>query len=355
MWNKGPGRLLGPQLQVLLSVCLLVVLLVKPANATKYAGAFMENGGGARALAMGGAFTAVADDPSTTFWNPAGLAILSERSLLVMHSERFGDLIDRDFAAYSQPVQWRLFGGESAGIGISLIRLGVDDIPFTDHLMDQLDTNGDGEVDDAELRGLLDLQDQIRFKSDQELALMLSYGEDFGHWRFGGSLKFIRQSVGNFSSLGIGADVGLLRPSIWRHLDFGVKFQDLTTTYLSWSTGRNETISPAIVPGLAWRQPLPGWDMDLTVAGSLETRFDNRGDADQYSSGAMSANAHAGLELGFSGKVYLRTGFDSGWGSGDLTAGAGFRLHPLTVDYAYAGDTLDIDEVTHRISVSFIF
>ncbi|MCK9997375.1 MAG: UPF0164 family protein, partial [Candidatus Krumholzibacteria bacterium] len=105
------------------------ILTPDQAAATKYAGSFMENGGGARALGMGGAFTAVADDPSTTFWNPAGLATLPDRELLLMHSERFGDLIDRDFIAYTQPVGWSLFGGESAGIGLSLIRLGIDDIP----------------------------------------------------------------------------------------------------------------------------------------------------------------------------------------------------------------------------------
>ena len=355
MRHKEQLRPGGRRLGWITALLICAVLAAGPAHATKYAGAFMENGGGARALAMGGAFTAVADDPSATFWNPAGLGNLPQRAILVMHAERFGDLIDRDFAAYTQPVTWTLFGGSSAGVGVSVIRLGVADIPFTDHLRDQLDTNGDGEVDDAELRGLLDLQDQIRFKSDQELALLVSYGEDLGNWRIGGSLKFIRQSVGDFSSLGIGADVALLRPGIWRHLDFGVKFQDLTTTYLSWSTGRNEQISPAVVPGLAWRQDLPRWDMDFTLAGSMETRFEHRGDADQYSSGSLSANSHVGLEVGFSRKVYLRTGFDSGWGSGDLTAGAGFRLDPLTVDYAYAGDSLDIDEVTHRISVSFSF
>ena len=71
--------------------------------------------------------------------------------------------------------------------------------------------------------------------------------------------------------------------------------------------------------------------------------------------GSFSANPHVGLEVGFSKKVFLRGGFDSGFATGDLTAGAGFRLNPLTVDYAYAGDTLDIDEVTHRISLSVRF
>ena len=325
------------------------------ALATKYAGSFMENGGGARALGMGGAFTAVADDPSATFWNPAGVSGATRRELLIMHSERFGDLIDRDFAAYVQPVGWSIFGGESAGIGVSVIRLGVDDIPFTEHLTDQLDTDGDGQVDDTEILGILDLQDEIRYKSDQELALLLTYGENLGMWQVGANLKFVRQSIGEYSSLGVGLDVGLLHPKIWKRLDVGIKFQDLTTTYLHWSTGTNEVISPAIVPGLAWRQPLPEWNMSLTVAGSLESRFENRRTADRYWSGSMSANPHLGMELGFGGKVFLRGGYDSGWAKKNLTAGAGFRLDPLTIDYAYAGDSLDIDEETHRISLSVRF
>ena len=332
-----------------------VLLAAGPAAATKFAGAFMEDGGGARALAMGGAFTAVADDPSATFWNPAGLARAADREVLVMHAERFGDLIDRDFAAYAQPVGWSLLGGGEAGFGISVIRLGIDDIPFTDHLRDQLDTNGDEEVDGGELRGLLDLQDEIIYKSDQQLALMFSYGERVGGWLVGGNLKFIRQSVGEYSSFGLGADLGLLRPNIWKRLDFGMKFQDLTTTYLSWSTGSNELITPALVPALAWHEPLPRWNMRATLAGSVETRVDDRGDADQYDAGDFSFNTHLGLELGFSERVFLRGGFNSGWDAGNLTAGAGFRIDPLTVDYAYAGDTLDIDEVTHRISLSFRF
>ncbi len=344
-----PGRCFG------LFALALLVLAAGPAHATKFAGAFMEDGGGARALGMGGAFTAVADDPSATFWNPAGLAELQSRELLLMHAERFGDLIDRDFAAYTQAVGWNLFGGESSGVGLTVIRLGVDDIPFTDHLQDQLDTDGDGVVSDEELRGLLDLQDEIKYKSDQEFALMLSYGERLGNWRVGGSLKFVRQSVGDYSSFGLGADLAALRPGIWRRLDFGLKLQDITTTYLSWSTGRNELITPAVVPGLAWNQPLDSMDMRLTVAGSVETRFDNRGDADQYAAGSITFNTHLGVEVAFSEKVFLRGGFNSGWDAGNMTAGAGFRLSPLTIDYAYAGDVLDIDEVTHRISLSVRF
>ena len=350
--------------RLFLLVCLVSLTLLLgagDAGATKYAGAFMANGGGARALAMGGAFTAVADDPSATFWNVAGIADVTDPEILLMHSERFGDLIDRDFAAFIAPVNWTLLGGEAAGLGVTLIRLGIDDIPFTDHIvLDDLDGDGIGDP----ISGL-DHLDEVIYKSDQEYALMFSYGERIGSWRVGGSLKIIHQSVGNYSSLGLGADLALLRPRLWRNLDAGIKFQDITTTYLSWNTGTNELITPAIVPALAWRQPLPDFNMSATLAASLEGRFENRRQADQYWLGSTSANSHLGLELGFSEKVFLRGGFDSGWSSENMTAGAGFvvpgfalgwfDVSLITVDYAFAGDTLDIDEYTHRISLSSRF
>jgi len=351
VWRRRRGAVLC----VLVALSCLTAL---PASAAKFAGAFMENGGGARALGMGGAFTSIADDPSATFWNPAGLGQISSPELMIMHSERFGDLVDRTYASFVLPTSWSLLGGQSGGFGISLIRLGIDDIPFTEHLFDALDTDGDGTVSDDELEaGIWDpeIRDQIEFKSDQEYSLMFSYGERTGNWMWGGSLKFVRQSVGQYSSMGIGADLGALRPDLWGSLDFGLKLQDITTTYLSWSTGRNEVIYPAVVPGLSYDWHLAGARMDIILASSFEFRFENRGEADQWSSGSMSVNSHWGLELGFSRKVYVRGGFDSGFENEHMTAGAGLYLHPLTVDYAYAGDTLDIDEVTHRISISVRF
>jgi len=47
------------------------------------AGGFALSGVGVRALSMGGAFRAVADDWSTLFWNPAGLAYITESQLAI--------------------------------------------------------------------------------------------------------------------------------------------------------------------------------------------------------------------------------------------------------------------------------
>ena len=139
-------------------------------------------------------------------------------------------------------------------LGISVIHLAVDDIPITAGLADQLDTDGSGVVEDDEVLGLLDpaIYDQIQYETDRELALLLSYGRRAGAWQWGGNLKFIRQAVADYSSFGVGIDLGVLRRDWVGRLDFGVKLQDATKTYLSWDTGRNETIAPVLVPGISY-------------------------------------------------------------------------------------------------------
>ena len=75
-----------------------------PALATRYAGEFLRIGVGARALGMGSAFVGLADDGTAAFWNPAGLATLSERQVTAMHAEQFGSIVQYDFLSYVMPV-----------------------------------------------------------------------------------------------------------------------------------------------------------------------------------------------------------------------------------------------------------
>ncbi len=53
------------------------------------AGAMLEIGVGARAEALGGAFVAVANDPSAIYWNPAGISRIESISLQVTKTEWF--------------------------------------------------------------------------------------------------------------------------------------------------------------------------------------------------------------------------------------------------------------------------
>ncbi len=91
----------------------------------KYAGEFMAIGIGGRPLGMGGAFTGIANDVTSGYYNPAGLANINYPQLSLMHSEQFGNLVNYDYGAVAIPFQ------EDMTFGLSVMRLAVDGIPDT--------------------------------------------------------------------------------------------------------------------------------------------------------------------------------------------------------------------------------
>jgi long-chain fatty acid transport protein len=80
-------------------LCVAVVSLLLPTLSYGAGFALFEHGN--RAMAMGGAFTAVADDPSAMFWNPAGLAFQTDKGIQVMGGATFITAGDQDFEGAS--------------------------------------------------------------------------------------------------------------------------------------------------------------------------------------------------------------------------------------------------------------
>ena len=62
---------------------------------------FLELGVGARAVAMGEAYSAVVDDAGAMYWNPAGLTNIQHRSVTLMHASYIGSSYF-DYSAYGQ-------------------------------------------------------------------------------------------------------------------------------------------------------------------------------------------------------------------------------------------------------------
>ena len=62
---------------------LLLLVLSTLITANIFAGGFQLNIRGAKAVAMGGAFTAIADDPSAVYWNAAGLSFLQGTNIML--------------------------------------------------------------------------------------------------------------------------------------------------------------------------------------------------------------------------------------------------------------------------------
>lgn len=313
--------------------------LLNAQTVAKYAGEFMAIGVGGRALGLGSAYVALANDATAGYWNPAALARLDYPEVMLMHDERFGSLLNYDFGSVGIPY------GIDASLGITILRLGVDGIPDTRNAW--LDANGNGRFDDDNRPDY----DKITYFSSADWALYLTYAQRSSEeFNYGINVKFIRRNIAEFTATGVGFDLGLLyspAPDFY----IGLNAQDITTTFLAWSTGTNELITPTLKIGTAYLFDL--FDGRFAPVFDVDVRFENRKFASIANVGLVSLDPHLGLEFDFKKTVALRVGYND---IKQLTLGAGLHLRKLDVDYSFArfGRENNLGD-THRISLKLMF
>lgn len=307
-----------------LLVCAAAILLLfRPLEgASRYAGDFLALGAGARALGLGSAYVAVADDATAGYWNPAGLSTLESRQAHLMHAERFAGLVNHDYLALAWP--GRLFRGTA----LSLMRIGVDDIPFT-RLQDP------GRPLGPDNRPVV-----VSLATSADYVLYLSAGHCLGQqFAAGASLKAIYRTVGSFRAYGFGLDLGLRYYPI-PGFCLAAVLRDAVTTPIRWDTQTTDQIYPSLLLGLAYALPLGSG----RVAALLATR--TGGDA---ADAADRLPLNAGLEYQYR-FLAVRLGLDEQ----QPAFGLGVRPHPrLELDLAY----LQHDELegTYYLSAAFHF
>lgn len=321
---------------VIFSLLLIFILPVFSDDEYKYAGEFLNTGAGARALGMGGAFVAVADDGTTTYWSPAGLPSLKSKELSFMYCQQFKSLVNTNFISYVHPdTKWGSFG-------ISWLRLGVEDIPKTgyidanqNNMQDFDDKNDNGIKDPGEL--YIEHPIQIGSFDDVEDGLFFTYGLNLNEtFSAGVNIKYIKQSLASNSSSGIGFDIGGLY-ELFDGFRLGFNIQDLTKTKLKWdSASKHEDIIPLSVKfGVAYSKPIEALKSLLTLSWSLDTKY--------------GTEMHYGVEWWLINLLALRAGMNVD----ELSAGVGLKLAKFQVDYAFIGHD-DLGN-THRISTSVKF
>lgn len=306
-------------------------------SGNKYAGEFLAIGVGGRPLGMGGAFVAVVNDVTAGYWNPASLSRIDYPQFSLMHDERFGNLVKYDYGAVGIPF------GKNASIGLSVIRMGIDDIADTRGAL--IDLNGNGQLDPGER---LD-PDKIKYFNTSDYAFYLTYSKKQNEKiSYGANLKAIRRNLGDESAWGLGLDVGL-GYMVTDRFSLGANLQDITTTYLSWTTGKKEVITPTVKVGAAYQVNfLSGI---ITPAVDWDVRFENRQTASNFNIGPVSFDMHLGAEYTFKNLFSIRGGYNE---LGNLTLGAGVKLPKINIDYSFVKFNND-DQLgnTHRLSVIF--
>ena len=144
---------------------------------------FLNIGVGPRAISMGGAFTASANDITALYWNPAGVSRLETSNALFAHSKWFAD-ITYNWAGVS------LYLGDIGTLGMSITYLDYGDIEVTT-LTEQ---EGTGE-----------------FYSASDVAMSLTYAYNLtDRFSIGASTKYIRQKIWNSSASAVAFDIGVL-------------------------------------------------------------------------------------------------------------------------------------------------
>ena len=275
--------------------------------ADPHAAPYLRMGVGARALAMGGAFTAVADDATAAYWNPAGLVKIENIEATFMYAANMA--VDRqlNYFAYTH---WLGMGG----LGISWLNAGLDDMP-------KRDDSG----------GLIGTED---FGAN---AIMFSYGMEVSSLMLGGTAKILHEDVMGETETGFGLDLGGMF-SVTDNVTAGLMIRDIGSTYGDVSVPLNWRFGSAVTA-------MDGALMVGIDASKIE-------DIDGFT---VHLGAEYGMEVHPGYFTFFRAGFNSIEDQA-FTTGLGIGVPYLQFDYTYITESEeDVLGNNHRISVTARF
>lgn len=332
----------------------------------KYGADFLAGGVGARSLGMGGAYSALADDVTAGYWNPAGLHHLQYPEIGYMHVERFAGAVSFDYGALAWPIN------ERSTVSLSLFRSGVNDIVNTldawDPALDQPKPN---------------YESFITTFSAADYAFFLGYSRRVSEgFTFGVTGKIIRRTIGDFADAwGYSFDAGVQYRT--GALRLGAVLQDGAAMWQTWSInpsafeasdgdgnpipyeeafgqelpeGGTEVVLPVARLGTGWAKPIG--EHQLTVAADLDLAFDGQ-QAFVPNVGDVSFHPRLGGEFSYKGVAALRAGINRIQYGDDIgldvtpSVGAGLTLNQFKIDFSFgdfAGLAAEDLGYTYRIS-----
>lgn len=294
-----------PRTVIALSLVVGSGLFAETQGQTADGAAFLKIGIGGRALAMGGAFVAVADEAGAGYWNPGGLDLFHRTKLEASYSRLS---LDRhyDTGALSQPVK------RYGSLGLGWMRFGVDKIELR---------TGDTSTPDG-------------YGKDDENAYLVSYSKSvLGFLGVGITGKYITQNLLGEHATATGADLGFLL-RMTNGWSVALVKQNLNAD-LFWNTGHKDPLPRVTKLGIAYQ----------TFGGKLLVACDR----------VSSNQERMEIRFGAEGKVSPAWSLRGGYGHGEVSLGTGV-LAPLPwaatrLDYVFGTDRLG-QHPTHRFALA---
>lgn len=288
---------------------------------------FLGIGAGPRAIGMGGAFTAVANDPSALYWNPAGISRTGSTQFLLEHTN------------YLVGSSYNYFAGVVALDEDNAIGLSVTELDYGSDLVTTVSQpDGTGETWSA-----------------SDWAVGLTYARNLtDRFSIAGTAKMVMQNIWHESATGWALDAGVLYITPFNNMKIGMEIAnfgtdmrlDGTDLLVSYdpapSMGGNNKNIPAEYYTNSYPLPLffrVGLAMNVIQFG--DNRLTLAADALHPSNGVQSMNV--GAEYAWNNFLFLRAGYKSLFvpdSQEGLTLGVGLRYEIamnliFKLDYGY--------------------
>ncbi|MCD4813711.1 PorV/PorQ family protein [bacterium] len=281
------------------------------------AAAYLREGIGARAMGMGNAGTALADDATVAYWNPAALPFLEAISIAsqtgILEWDRSWNFLNFIYPGIRQD------GGRYA-FGASWVSFSAGD--------------------DIEARTFNRPEADYTFKDMQDTYLFSAAAKTPAGLSLGANIKIITHSLDEVSGNGLGMDLAIFQ-KVTPHWQWGLMMQDVYST-IQWPGDYLDRLPMLLRAGVLHRM----LENKLLVAVDLGGEF-------FHAAGAFREfHYQLGVEYQFIPRLAVRAGLDSGqW---TLGAGYGFLLKDLAIvqlDYALAGEASAGMGLTHLLSL----
>ncbi len=280
-------------------------------------GQMLKIGVGARAIGMGGAFVAVADDASAIYWNPAGVARLQDNVISVNHTTWLADI------SFTQAAYVFGVGFLPGRFAINTRSLYMD----SQAVRTVFRPEGEGKSFDA-----------------GDVAVGATYARSFtDKFSAGLSLNYLQSSLATYSANAYTFDFGTLYDTGYRSLKIGMAIQNIGSEM---KFIQDSVKMPTVFRvGMSMKLYESGNNLIIT-AGEFSHPPDN------------NERASWGMEYGFKEFFFARGGYQFKYDLETYSAGLGFKVATSLnsegrLDYAYT-DMGSLPGV-HRLSVDFRF
>jgi len=282
-----------------------------------YAAQFLKIGVSARATGMGSAFTAVADDATASYWNPAGLAGIDGTVVTLNHTEWPAD-INVEYANYT-------FSPGFIQGKVSLHARGLTMDPQVVRTVYR--QQGTGEMFDA-----------------GDMSFGASYARYFtDKFSAGATLSWMHMGLADRSVNSLVFDVGLLYRIGIRGMKLGMVVQNIgAQVNFNDQASKLPTIFKVGLSVDAYRNGPHA----MLLTGEFSHPSDN------------AERQNVGLEYTFNDFVFLRTGYNINFDSDAFAAGAGVALRTsqsTSIDADYSFVDMGALGGVHRISLAFTY